>query len=121
MERMNPDTRLISLRRANEQLASFFARYANAPVVGTSEEVEALVQVERTLKSVRALLKTGFQHTTDDEARKELAVYRGNLIRLRHELAILQDSAIGCRARLFARHEHLHAAQAWCAASRDTQ
>ena len=52
--------------------------------------------------------------------RDELARYRANLVRLHHELAVMQNAAMGCRARLSERHKHLHAAQAWCAASRAT-
>jgi len=121
MERMNRDTCLELLRRANAHLEHFFLRFSGAPVLGTNEEVDALLQVERTLHSVGALLKGGLQETKDRETQDELASYRANLLRLRRELAIMQDSAAGCRARLFARQKHLHAAQAWCAASRASQ
>ncbi len=120
MERMTTDTRLDLLRRANARLANFFARFSGAPVLGTTEEVEALLQVERTLHSVRALLDGGMGESKDRETQEELARYRAHLLRLHRELAIMQDSAVGCQARLFARQKHLQAAQAWCAASRET-
>ena len=56
--------------------------------------------------------------STDQAIRQELARYRENLLRLRNELARMQESAVGCRIRLDGRLKHLHAAQAWCAASR---
>jgi hypothetical protein len=121
MERMNTGGRLDLLGRANMCLENFFARFSGAPVLGTNEEVEALLRVERALHSVRALLDAGAIDTTQPETLDQLARYRANLLRLRHELAIMQESAAGCRARLFVRQKHLHAAQAWCAASRATQ
>jgi hypothetical protein len=121
MESMNPDTRLNVLRSANAQLANFFGRYSGAPVLGTKEELAALLQVERTLRSVGALLKQGVQESEDRETRDELIIYRANLVRLQRELGDMQDSALASRARLFARQKHLHEAQAWCAASRDTR
>jgi len=108
------------LRRANAHLNSFFARFSGAPVLGVSEEVEALRQVEKTLRAVGALLDEGFDDIKDRETQDEIAQYRANLIRLRRELAIMQGSALDRRTRLFARQKHLHAAQAWTAASRAT-
>jgi hypothetical protein len=121
MERMNTAGHLDFLRRANVHLENFFARFSGAPVLGTNEEVEALLRVERALHSVRALLDGGLKETSDHETQNELARYRANLLRLRRELAMMQDSAAGCQARLFVRQKHLHAAQAWCAASRATR
>ncbi len=69
-------------------------------------------------KSVGALLDGRLQAIEDHEVRQELACYRQNLVRLRDELARMQESAVGCRVRLDSRLKHLHAAQAWCAASR---
>jgi hypothetical protein len=106
------------LRRANAQFARFFQRFCGAPVMGTSEEVAALLQLERTLQSVGALLDGRLQALEGHEVRQELACYRQNLVRLRDELARMQESAVGCRVRLDSRLKHLHAAQAWCAASR---
>jgi len=117
---MNPASHLDLLRRANAHLENFFARFSGAPVLGTDQEIEALLRVERALHSVRALLDGSPQEGTDRETLDELARYRTNLHRLRGELAIMQESAAGCRARLFVRQKHLHAAQAWCAASQAT-
>ncbi len=119
MERLNYDSTLDLLRRANSCFSRFFARFSGAPVLGTADEVNALLRIEQTLRSVGALLKTDLPKSDDQEIRAELASYRENLLRLRHELAVMQGSALGCQARLFARGKHLHAAQAWCAAARD--
>ena len=121
MERMNSEISLSLLRCANSDLQDFFARFSGAPVLGTHEEVEALMQVERALRSVGALLDGALEDSADQQMQEELASYRDNLLRLRRELAVMQDSAASCRSRLFTRQRHLHAAQAWCAASRTTQ
>ncbi len=120
MGRLDTDQGLDLLRRANAQFAQFFQRFSGAPVMGTGEEVAALLQLERTLQSVGALLDGRLQASTDQEVRQDLGRYRQNLIRLRDELARMQESAAGCRLRLDSRLKHLHAAQAWCAASRGT-
>lgn len=121
MERMNNGNELELLRRANLRLDHFLVRFARAAVFGTDEEVEAILEVQRTLESVGALLKQEIQRSKDEDVQSELAIYRANLIKLRRELAELQDCALSCQARLFARQKHLHAAQAWCAASRTTR
>ena len=120
MERIDDYDRLQLLLRANERLTRFFARFSGAPVLGTQEEVEALMQVEGTLQSVGALLDGRPQSGHTSEVRDELARYRANLIRLRNELGAMQNAANGCRARLLSRNKHLEAARAWCAASRAT-
>lgn len=118
MERVAEITDVDLVRRANARLGSFFQRFSGAAVLGTSEEVEALLQVERALESVKEKLDGTLQGSSDVAVRQELARYRDNLVRLRVELAGMQQSAESCRARLFLRQKHLHAAQAWCAASR---
>jgi len=120
MERIDDYDRLQLLRRANERLGRFFARFSGAPVLGTQEEVEALLLVQGTLQSVGALLDGRLQSSRTVEVRDELALYRANLVRLRNELGVMQNAANSCRARLLARNKHLQAAQAWCAASRAT-
>ncbi len=47
MERIDEQASLELLRRANERFRRFFARFSGAPVLGTHEEVEALLQVEQ--------------------------------------------------------------------------
>ncbi len=120
MGRLNNNESLELLRRANAQFRQFFERFSGAPVMGTDEEVEALLHVERTLQSVGALLDGQLEKSEEPETREELSHYRANLIRLRNELATMQQSATSCRAHLDSRQKHLHAAQAWCAASRAT-
>ena len=120
MERIDQYDSLQLLRRANERFGRFFTRFSGAPVLGTDEEVEALLQVENTLQSIRGYLDGRLQGNQTVAVRDELARYRANLVRLRHELAVMQNAAMGCRARLSERNKHLHAAQAWCAASRST-
>ena len=121
MERMNSRNECELLRGANQQLDRFLMRFAPAAVSGTKEEVEAILQLQRTLKSVGALLRHDVQHSQDGEVQSELAIYRANLIKLRRGLAALQDSAASCQARLLARQRHLNAAQAWCVASQTTR
>ncbi len=118
MGRIENDESLDLLRRANGRLGRFFERFSGAPVMGSGEEVAALLQLERALQSVGALLDGRLQASADQAIRQELARYRENLLRLRNELARMQESAVGCRTRLDGRLKHLHAAQAWCAASR---
>jgi len=120
MERIDDQAALELLRRANDRFGRFFARFSGAPVLGTDEEVEALLQVERTLQSVGAFLDGRLQRSQAAEVRDELERYRQNLLRLRQELAVMQNAAMGSQARLLARQKHLHAAKAWCAASRAT-
>ncbi len=120
MERIDDRANLELLRRSNERFDRFFARFSGAPVLGTDEEVAALLQVESMLKSVGALLDGHLQRSQAVPLRDELARYRANLVRLHHELDNMQNAAAGCRDRLLARQKHLHAAQAWCAASRAT-
>ncbi len=119
MDSLNHDNELILLRHANRHLHRFFARFSEAPVLGTEEEVAELLQLERTLHSISSLLND-LQKRKDRAIHDELAIYRANLLRLRDELTNMQDSALACQGRLLARQKHLHAAQAWCAAARVT-
>jgi hypothetical protein len=118
MGRLDANESLELLRRANGHLGRFFERFSSAPVMGTDEEVAALLQLARALQSIGALLDGRLQASADQQIRQELAHYRENLVHLRNELARMQESAASCRARLDSRQKHLHAAQAWCAASR---
>jgi hypothetical protein len=120
MGRLEISEGLALLRRANAHFSRFFERFGAAQVMGTDEEVEAMLQVERTLQSVGVWLDGRLQKSEDLQVREELAHYRENLVHLRGLLASMQESAAGCQARLYSRQKHLHAAQAWCAASRDT-
>ena len=120
MERINSEIRLRALRRANSDLEDFFTRFSGIPVSGTHEEVEALRQVERALRSVGTLLDGGSKDIASLDTQEELASYRTILVRLRRELAVMQDSAVSCRSQLFTRQKHLRGAQAWWAASRET-
>ncbi|MFZ0311877.1 MAG: hypothetical protein WAL85_04135 [Candidatus Korobacteraceae bacterium] len=120
MERIDEPASLELLRRANERFSRFFVRFAGAPVLGTDEEVQALLQIERSLQSVGVLLDGRLQRCQNGAVRDELARYRANLVRLRHELAIMQSAALSCRERLALRQKHLQAAKAWCTASRAT-
>ncbi len=108
------------LRQANDRFGRFFARFSGAPVLGSDEEVAALLQVESTLKSVGVFLDGRLQRSENSALRDELARYRANLLRLRHELATMQTAAASCQRQLLDRQRHLHAAKAWCAASRST-
>jgi len=120
MERIDEYDSVQLLRRANERFSRFFARFSGAPVLGTNEEVEALLQIENTLQSVRPYLDGRLQNSQTVQVRDEIAQYRANLLRLHNELGAMRNAAMGCRARLSQRNKHLHAAQAWCAASRAT-
>jgi hypothetical protein len=120
MERVTNQNSLEVLRQANDHFGHFFARFSGAPVLGTGEEVEAILQVKQTLHSVALLLDRRLQKSDVAAVQDELQRYRQNLLRLRHELAIMQSAAIATRGRLSARQNHIRAAQAWCAASRDT-
>jgi len=117
MERMNRTGQLDLLRRANAHLGNFFARYS-AAVQGTEEEIQTLIQIERALRSVGAMLDAGLEESKDHAMQDEVGVYRANLIRLRSVLAMMQESAAGSRARLFVRQRHLQAARQWSAATR---
>ncbi|MGA2373077.1 MAG: hypothetical protein ACLP3R_04750 [Candidatus Korobacteraceae bacterium] len=120
MERIDDQASLELLRHANERFNLFFTRFSGAPVLGTDEEVESLLQVEQILQSVGSFLDGRLQRSKTEQVCDELARYRVNLIRLRHELAYMQSAAISCRERLASRQEHLRAAKAWCSASRAT-
>ena len=114
-------TGLELLRSANESFGRFFQHFAGIPVRGTAEEVEAMLEVERVLRSVGTLLNRGLRASQDTAMRDEIGRYRENLLRLHRELSAMENSAIRSRARLFTREEHLQAAQAWCAAARSTR
>jgi hypothetical protein len=120
MGRLDINHSLDLLRRANAQVERFLQRFSAVPVMGSEEEVDALLLVERALSSVAGLLDGQLQKSEDRQLRQELLRYRWNLVHLRDELGRMQDSAMGCRERLQSRQKHLHAAQAWCAASRAT-
>lgn len=118
MERITETSSIEVLRNANEGLERFFERFAGTPVVGTDEELQAMLRIEQTLKAVGALLENGSQASADAAVRQELAVYRRNLVRLRHELGLMANCTSEARGRLVTRATHLQAARAWCAASR---
>ncbi|MGO9562471.1 MAG: hypothetical protein ACLPPV_07460 [Candidatus Korobacteraceae bacterium] len=56
MERIDDQASLELLRHANERFNLFFTRFSGAPVLGTDEEVESLLQVEQILQSVGSFL-----------------------------------------------------------------
>jgi hypothetical protein len=118
---MNTGVCLDVLRQANASLASFFERFSGMPVTGSKREIEALSQVEQVLHSVGNLLKQGIQGSEDTQVKEELFKYGAYLLRLRLELAAMQNLAVECRARLRVRQKHLNTAQAWCEASQATQ
>lgn len=122
MERIEKMPSLDLLRNANDRFRNFFARFGGLPVEGNQEELEAMLQIERTLRSVGALLETGIPASTskNGELNRELAEHRENLLRLREELRRMESSATASRARLFTRERHLQATRAWCAAARST-
>jgi len=105
------------LRHANQSLREFLAK--NAAVQGSDDDVRAMLEIERTLRAAGAELDV-LQRSDRADVRLELELYRDNLIRLRRQLGVMQDTATECRTRLFLREKHLRAAQAWCAATRRT-
>lgn len=122
MERMkhNEQSGVELLQKANQCFGRFFARFSGVPVLGADEEVKAMIQVENALRAVGPYLDGRLQGNADDAVRQELNRYRDNLLRLRLELAAMENSALDTRAHLSARKNHLEAAKAWCAASRAT-
>jgi hypothetical protein len=118
MECMNDCASLGLLRHANVCLRQFFDRFSGTPVIGGDEELRALLQLHEVLDSVGTLLDGRLQNVANRDVRDALGGYRENLMRLRSELAYLQESAIARRASLDFRREHLHGAKAWSAASR---
>jgi len=119
MEGIADDAKLEVLRRANSCFGRFFARFSGAALFGTDEEIEALRQVEFSLESVRVLLEDRIQRSQHAAMRQELADYGANLVRLRAQLGLMQQSAMDCQTRLRSRQQHLHAAKSWCALARD--
>ena len=118
MERVEDGASLELLRRANSCFGRFFDQFASAAALGSDEELRALLQVQEMLESVGALLDGRLQSASNLDVREALGSYRENLIRLRHELAIMQEATIARRALLDSRREHLYGTKAWCAASR---
>lgn len=118
MERLDEISSLDHLRDANERFRNFFARFAGLPVEGNEEELKAMIQIERTLRSVGGLLDSGLPAVKSGELQRELAQYRENLLHLREELRRMENSATVCRGRLFTREQQLRATQAWCATAR---
>ncbi len=118
MECISDGASLELLQRANSCFGRFFEQFAGVPVTGGDDELHALLQVQEMLESVGALLDGRLQSASKRDVREALGCYRENLVRLRRQLAIMQESAIARRARLDSRREHLDGAQAWCAVSR---
>ena len=118
MERMNDGASLELLRRANSCFGRFFEQFANAPALGSDEELRSLLQVQEMLESVGALLDGRLQRASDRDVCEALGCYRENLVHLRRELAIMQEATITHRALLDSRRQHLYGAKAWCAVSR---
>ncbi|HEY1731348.1 MAG TPA: hypothetical protein VGG15_06355 [Terriglobales bacterium] len=118
MERIDPLSGLNLLRDANDRFQNFFARFGGLAVEGNEEELRAMLQIERTLRSVGALLASGITGSKSGELQHELAAYRENLLRFRDELRRMEGSANACRSRLFSRDQHLQATRAWCATAR---
>jgi hypothetical protein len=118
MERINDVTGLELLLRANACFSRFFERFSGVSTAGSSEELRALLHLHEALQSVGALLDGRLQSTIDPDVREALGRYRENLVRLRSQLAIMQQSAVASRERLYCRQEHLRGAKAWCAVSR---
>jgi hypothetical protein len=118
MERIDDSANLELLQRANVCFAAFFERFSGAPSAAPDEELRALLQLHQALESVGALLDGPLQSAISREVHAALDCYRQNLIRLRSQLAIMQQSAMARRQRLDCRQEHLSGAKAWCIASR---
>jgi len=118
MERVNENAGLELLQRANVCLTGFFEQFFDTPSYGSDEELRALVQLHETLESVRAWLDGRLQNATNHDLREALRGYRENLIRLRRQLAIMQEDTLTARSHLDSEREHLASARAWCAASR---
>jgi hypothetical protein len=117
MERIEDISSLDHLRDANEGFRNFFARFGGLPVEGNEEELKAMLEIERTLRSVGRLLESGIAALKNSELHRELAEYRENLLRFREELHRMEGSATASRARLFTREQHHRATRAWCAAT----
>ena len=111
---------LETLRHANDYIGQFFARFSGVPVGGTEKEVEDMLRLANTLRSVGALLGEGLQTKQGEAIRDELARYRANLLRLQAELGNMQSAAARSRDSLLMRQKQLNAAKAWCVASRAT-
>src|SRR5271169_2400606 len=103
MECVNDGPSLELLRRANSCFERFFERFAGATALGSDQELHALLQVQQMLESVGALLDGRLQSASNPDVRRALGCYRENLIRLRRELAILQQTTIAHRALLDSR------------------
>lgn len=121
MERLEEISNLEVLRNANERFRDFFARFGGLAVEGNQEELKAMLQIEHTLRSVGALIRSGLPAAANRALSRELGEYRENLLRLREELRKMESSATACRSRLSSREQHLRATQAWCAAARSTR
>ena len=108
------------VRRANERFYVFFERFGGRPVEGTDDELQAMLEIERGLRSVGTVLEGGIENSSG-ELHEELAEYRENLMRLREELRRMENSATATRDHLFTREQHLQATRAWCDAARATR
>jgi hypothetical protein len=85
---------------------------------GPDEELQALPQLHELLQSVGVLLDGRLQSISNRDVREALGCYRDNLLRLRSELAHMQECAVVRRASLDSRREHLCGTQARCSVSR---
>lgn len=117
MERINDGAILNLVQQANSFFVHFFEQFSGEPLIG-DEELCALLQVHQMLDSVGALLYGRPHSTASREVLDTLSCYQENLIRLRRELAIMQECTIARRACLDSERDHLDGAKAWCAVSR---
>ncbi len=118
MECVSDNAKLELLQQANACLEHFFGWFAGTRATAADQELRALLQVQETLESVGALLDGRLQSACRRDVGEALGRYRENLVRLRCQLAIMQSAALTRRAGFDSHREHLHAAMAWCSASR---
>jgi hypothetical protein len=102
------------LREANQYITEFFARFSGAPVQGSKEEVQEMLRLANTLRSVGALLDGRSRPKQGEIVRDELARYRANLLRLQAELGSLQPATAGARGRFQVRQRQPNASKAGC-------
>ena len=118
MERIDDSASLKVLHRANTCFAGFFAHFSATSTAGPDVELRALLQLHEALQSVGTLLDGRLQRSLNREISVALDCYCQNLIRLRSQLVLMEQSAMNRRERLDLRQQHLSGARAWCVASR---
>jgi hypothetical protein len=100
------------LRAANRKIDAYLARFSAAPVCGSDQERDALVELHAALESAGSVVRTARSPETQAGG-DELVRYRNNLVRLHAVLRRMHGDALILKAAVLQRQRHLDLAKRW--------